>query len=68
MTKLGKAEKWAARGERLAAALRENLKKRKAQIKGRELARRRDRDEETSAPDAALKERGPDFGRNRGGN
>ena len=35
-TKPGKAEKWTARSERLAAALRENLKRRKAQARGRE--------------------------------
>jgi hypothetical protein len=31
----GKAAKWAARSERLAVALRENLKRRKAQARGR---------------------------------
>jgi hypothetical protein len=31
----GKAAKWAARSERLSAALRENLKRRKAQARGR---------------------------------
>jgi hypothetical protein len=36
MVKHGKAEKWAARGERLSAALRENLKRRKEQARGRE--------------------------------
>jgi hypothetical protein len=35
MIKRGKAEKWAARNERLSAALRENLKRRKAQARGR---------------------------------
>ncbi len=35
MRKGGKATKWAARGERLSAALRENLKRRKAQARGR---------------------------------
>jgi hypothetical protein len=34
-----KAEKWAARGERLAAALRENLKRRKAQARGKATSR-----------------------------
>ncbi len=33
--KRGKAEKWTARSERLAASLRENLKRRKAQARGR---------------------------------
>ena len=35
MSKGGKAAKWAARSERLSAALRENLKRRKAQARGR---------------------------------
>jgi hypothetical protein len=35
MIKRGKTEKWAARNERLSAALRENLKRRKAQARGR---------------------------------
>jgi hypothetical protein len=35
MRKGGKAAKWAARSERLSAALRENLKRRKAQARGR---------------------------------
>ena len=35
MRKGGKAAKWAARGERLSAALRENLKRRKARARGR---------------------------------
>jgi hypothetical protein len=35
MIKRGKTEKRAARSERLAAALRENLKRRKAQARGR---------------------------------
>jgi hypothetical protein len=38
MVKRGKAEKSAARGERLAAALRENLKRRKAQARSRDKA------------------------------
>jgi hypothetical protein len=37
MVKRGKAEKWAARGERLSAALRENLKRRKEQARERSL-------------------------------
>jgi hypothetical protein len=36
MSKPGKAEKWAARGERLSAALRENLKRRKEQARNRQ--------------------------------
>ncbi|HWE79378.1 MAG TPA: hypothetical protein VG270_12750 [Pseudolabrys sp.] len=35
MTKGGKADKWAARGVRLSAALRENLKRRKEQARAR---------------------------------
>ncbi len=35
----GKAEKWAARGERLSAALRANLKRRKEQARSREKER-----------------------------
>ena len=35
MRKGGKAAKWAARSERLSAALRENLKRRKVQARGR---------------------------------
>ena len=38
MRKGGKAAKWAARSERLSAALRENLKRRKAQARGRAAA------------------------------
>ena len=66
MGKPGKAEKWAARGERLSAALRENLKKRKQQAKQRKLARHRAPVEQTPAPDAEPAAQGPDFRRNRG--
>ena len=66
MIRRGKAEKRAARSGRLAAALRENLKRRKAQ------ARRR---AASSAPGEALSEAGskreaaaPDFRRNPGRN
>ena len=38
MRKGGKADKWAARNERLSAALRENLKRRKAQARARAAA------------------------------
>jgi hypothetical protein len=41
MAKPGKAEKWAGRSARLSTALRENLKRRKAQARERELARQR---------------------------
>jgi hypothetical protein len=59
MIKRGKAEKWAARSERLAAALRENLKRRKAQLRGRNA-------EDLAAADANLAA-APDFRRNPGG-
>ena len=62
MTKPGKAEKLAARGARLSAALRENLKKRKRQAKQRELSR------EGAAAMAGPDAQGPDFRRNRGEN
>jgi hypothetical protein len=49
MTKGGKAEKWAARSSRLSAALRENLKRRKDQVREREKSRRQAAAEETPA-------------------
>ena len=71
MAKPGKAEKWAARSERLSAALRENLKKRRQQAKQRQLARHGAAGaahEETAAPEHELTAPGPDFRRNRDGN
>jgi len=64
MAKRGKAEKWAARSERLSAALRENLKRRKAQARGRAAASVPEADSATAAlkPDSKT----PDFRRNRG--
>ncbi len=63
MRKGGKAEKWAARNERLSAALRENLKRRKAQARGRAAAEPAGQGE---TPDAAGEDPdGPDFRRNR---
>jgi hypothetical protein len=60
----GKAEKRAARNERLSAALRENLKRRKAQARGRAdgglPAEQVPAENAQSAPDA------PDFRRNPG--
>jgi len=62
--KSGKAEQKAARAARLSAALRENLKRRKAQARGRALTRGHD--------EAAFRQPGgaepqvPDFRRNRG--
>jgi hypothetical protein len=38
MAKPGKSEKWAGRSARLSAALRENLKRRKEQARGRRRA------------------------------
>jgi hypothetical protein len=67
MVKRGKAEKSTARGERLAAALRENLKRRKAQARERAVARSHAPGE--PARDAAKVEtRSPEFQRNRGEN
>jgi hypothetical protein len=69
MIKRGKAEKWAARSERLAAALRENLKRRKAQARGRAAGMAGQADaqgEDFSAEDATMETGLPDFRRNRG--
>jgi hypothetical protein len=69
MKKPGKAEKWASRSERLSAALRENLKRRKAQARGRAAA---EPDEDPAPGDdvqEAAPERepeAPDFRRNPG--
>jgi hypothetical protein len=59
MIKRVKADKWAARGERLAAALRENLKRRKAQARGRAAG------EEAQAQNAGAPGKAPEFRRNR---
>jgi hypothetical protein len=64
MAKPGKTGKWAARSERLAAALRENLKRRKEQARGR--ADSRAPEENSPAKDATMEREGPDFRRNRG--
>jgi hypothetical protein len=61
MIKRGKAEQWAARSERLSAALRENLKRRKAQVRGRVAG---PAGGELPEPDAMAA--GPDFRRNPG--
>jgi hypothetical protein len=58
MIKPGKAEKWAARSARLSARLRENLKRRKEQARGRKA-------EDVAAADADIGT--PDFRRNPGG-
>ena len=55
----GKAEKWAARSARLSARLRENLKRRKEQARGRKA-------EDVAAADADIGVI-PDFRRNPGG-
>jgi hypothetical protein len=60
----GKAEKKAARAARLSAALRENLKRRKAQARGR--AKSEDIEETPSSEKAAPETGTPDFRRNRG--
>jgi hypothetical protein len=64
MIKRGKAEKWASRSERLSAALRENLKRRKAQARGR--AGGDAAGEDLAAGDAKIEAADPDFRRNPG--
>ena len=64
MRKGGKAAKWAARSERLSAALRENLKRRKTQARGRAQS---EEPAKTGSPEGAGPAgRAPDFRRNRG--
>ena len=70
MRKGGKAAKWAARGERLSAALRENLKRRKAQARGRAATPTLDDGDGNRAADEAgsggrQQPKTPDFRRNR---
>jgi hypothetical protein len=70
MRKGGKAAKWAARSERLSAALRENLKRRKAQARGRAGALADGGGDAAGTPDeadsAGQEQPGtPDFRRNR---
>jgi hypothetical protein len=60
MRKPGKAEKWAARGERLSAALRENLKRRKAQARARAAGAVHG----DTAPAEETESKAPDFRRN----
>jgi hypothetical protein len=60
----GKAEKKAARTARLSAALRENLKRRKAQARGR--VKSDDSEESASRGKTAAEAEAPDFRRNRG--
>ncbi len=63
MVKRGKAEKWAARSERLATSLRENLKRRKAQARGR--AGGHAAEEKPRPGEGASEAAEPDFRRNR---
>jgi hypothetical protein len=65
MTKPGKAAKSAARSERLSAALRENLKRRKQQARARNRGLGEDFSDETARQDNGLKTQGSDFRRNR---
>ena len=66
MVKPGKAEKWAARSARLAAALRENLKRRKEQARERDLARNSPDGEKLTPENAELEMQVPEFRRNQG--
>ena len=64
MISRGKAEKQQARSRRLSAALRENLKRRKAQLRGRRAGGSEDN---TRSPDVLPSApQSPDFRRNRG--
>src|SRR5580704_200885 len=62
MRESGKAQIWAARGERLSAALRENLKRRKAQARARAAGAAPDSDAAAATPEPESK--APDFRRN----
>ena len=64
MVKSGKAQKWAARSQRLSAALRENLKRRKAQARGRAADGAAKDDAGNDARGSGTK--APDFRRNQG--
>jgi hypothetical protein len=66
MTKPGKAAKSAARSERLSAALRENLKRRKQQARARNRGVAKAFSDETSPQDRGLTAQDTDFRRNRG--
>jgi hypothetical protein len=65
MTKPGKAANWAARSERLSAALRENLKRRKQQARARNCGLAKDFSDETARQDDGLTPQSSDFRRNR---
>jgi hypothetical protein len=62
MISRGKADKQAARNARLSAALRENLKRRKAQARGRTHNTAGDEDSAEGESETQV----PDFRRNRG--
>jgi hypothetical protein len=64
MISRGKAEKQAARTARLSAALRENLKRRKAQARGR--GTESHGTEGTRPAGTTAEPQAPDFRRNRG--
>jgi len=63
MISRGKKEKQVARNARLSAALRENLKRRKAQARGRAQSRAGN---EVLTVEDNIEPRAPDFRRNRG--
>jgi hypothetical protein len=63
MISRGKEQKKAARTERLSAALRENLKRRKAQARGR--AESNEANESPSPANPGNERQAPDFRRNR---
>jgi hypothetical protein len=65
MISRGKAEKQAARTKRLSAALRENLKRRKAQARTR--AEQGVEEDASPSPASTAATKGPDFRRNPGG-
>ena len=65
MVSRGKAEKKAARSERLSAALRENLKRRKAQARGRAESHDVEANELPSPANPGNERQSPDFRRNR---
>jgi|HubBroStandDraft_4_1064222.scaffolds.fasta_scaffold205481_2 hypothetical protein len=68
MVSRGKTEQQAARNARLSAALRENLKRRKAQARGRKEPAPAGEVGSVEAPDEspASESKAPDFRRNRG--
>jgi hypothetical protein len=65
MVSRGKAEKKAAQSERLSAALRENLKRRKAQARGRAESHDVEANESPSSANPGNERQSPDFRRNR---